>query len=98
MRDLSKRQLQLLRYIVQSHIQTAVAVSSDHIVRQYDVSCSPATIRNEMVNLESMGYLQQPHTSAGRIPTDKAYRLYVDALIRLEPLTPQEEEFLLMGL
>ena len=92
MRDLSKRQIQLLKCIIQSHIQTAAAVSSDYIVRMYDVTCSPATIRNEMVALESMGYLQQRHTSAGRIPTDKSYRLYVDSLIRMEPLTPQEEK------
>lgn len=92
MHDLTKRQIQLLRYIIQSHIQTAAAVSSDYIARLYDVTCSTATIRNEMVALESMGYLQQPHTSSGRIPTDKSYRLYVDSLIRMEPLTPQEEK------
>jgi heat-inducible transcriptional repressor len=92
MRDLTKRQIQLLRHVIQSHIQTAAAVSSDHIARLYDVTCSPATIRNEMAALESRGYLQQPHTSAGRIPTDKAYRLYVDSLIRMEPLTSEEEK------
>jgi heat-inducible transcriptional repressor len=92
MRDLSKRQIQLLRCVIQSHIQTAAAISSDYIARLHDVTCSPATIRNEMVALESMGYLQQPYTSAGRIPTDKAYRLYVNSLIRMEPLSSEEEK------
>jgi len=93
MREITRRQTQLLRCIVQSYIQTATPVSSDLVVRQRNtMSCSTATIRNEMVNLESMGYLNQPHTSAGRIPTDRAFRLYVDALMRKEKLTRQEQE------
>ncbi|MBN1781810.1 heat-inducible transcription repressor HrcA [bacterium] len=77
--------------MIQSHIQTAAPISSDHVVRVHDLSFSPATIRNDMASLESKGYLQQPHTSAGRIPTDKAYRFYVDSLMRREKLSQDEK-------
>jgi len=89
---MTKRQIQLLRCVVQNHIQEAAPISSDLVMRKQALSCSPATIRSEMANLESMGYLDQPHTSAGRVPTDKAYRFYVDSLMRRERLTPEERE------
>ncbi|MBN2104362.1 heat-inducible transcription repressor HrcA [bacterium] len=93
MQGITRRQTQLLRCIVHSYIQTAVPVSSDFVVRQKGaLSCSTATIRNEMADLEARGYLNQPHTSAGRIPTDKTFRLYVDSLMRREKLTHGEQE------
>jgi heat-inducible transcriptional repressor len=91
MQHIRLRQLQLLRCIVQSHVRTAAPISSEHIVRFHPLSCSTATIRNDMANLESEGFLQQPHTSAGRIPTDKAYRFYVDSLMRRERLSCDEQ-------
>lgn len=78
--------------MIRNYIHAAVPVSSDLVVRKLSaMSCSPATIRNEMAALESKGYLNQPHTSAGRVPTDKAFRFYVDSLMRREKLTPREQ-------
>lgn len=74
----------ILQAIIQEFIETAQPVGSHAIVVSYDFSVSPATIRNEMANLEEEGYLFQPHTSAGRIPTDSGYRLYVDELADYE--------------
>lgn len=67
-------------------------VGSRTIAKKYNLGVSPATIRNEMADLEEMGYLEQPHTSAGRVPSDKAYRLYVDHLMEVRSLTPREAE------
>lgn len=81
---LDQRKLDVLRAVVEDYIATAVPVSSRTIARRYLSGFSPATIRNEMADLEEQGYLAQPHTSAGRIPTDKAYRLYVDQLMEVD--------------
>ena len=62
--------------------------------QKYNLGVSSATIRNEMSDLEEMGYLEQPHTSAGRVPSDKAYRLYVDKLIKVRSLDNQEAEYI----
>ncbi len=78
--SLDKRKVEILKAIISSYIDNAEAVGSRTISKKYELGVSPATIRNEMSDLEDMGYLVQPHTSSGRIPTDKAYRYYVDDL------------------
>lgn len=92
MHGLSKRQKILLRHVIENFIETASPVGSDHLVKKHRLNCSPATVRNEMMNLESMGFLYQPHTSAGRIPSDRGYRYYVGHLMRSETLTRQQRE------
>jgi heat-inducible transcriptional repressor len=77
---LDERKAAILRAIVREHITTGQPVGSSHVARSPEVSVSSATIRNEMAVLEQEGYLRQPHTSAGRVPTDLAYRAYVDRL------------------
>lgn len=78
--SLDKRKVTILKAIISSYIDNAEAVGSRTISKKYELGVSPATIRNEMSDLEEMGFLIQPHASAGRIPTDKAYRYYVDDL------------------
>lgn len=78
--SLDKRKVKILKAIISSYIDNAEAVGSRTISKKYELGVSPATIRNEMSDLEEMGFLIQPHTSSGRIPTDKAYRYYVDDL------------------
>lgn len=78
--SLDKRKIKILKAIISSYIDNAEAVGSRTISKKYELGVSPATIRNEMSDLEEMGFLVQPHTSSGRIPTDKAYRYYVDDL------------------
>jgi transcriptional regulator of heat shock response len=79
--ELTERKLKILQAIVSDFITTAEPVGSRTISRKYITDVSPATIRNEMADLEEMGYLTHPHTSAGRVPSDKAYRLYVNKLM-----------------
>jgi len=76
-----RRKQEILRMIIDEYIETAMPVGSRRISRTYPSSISPATVRNEMADLEELGYLIQPHTSAGRIPSNKAFRLYVDELM-----------------
>ena len=78
---MDERKKKILQAIVESYIATAEPVGSRTIARMYDLGISPATIRNEMQDLELMGYLVQPHTSAGRIPSREGYRFYVDTLM-----------------
>ena len=84
--ELSERERMVLEAVVRSYVETAEPAGSRTIVRRFGMGVSPATIRNTMADLEEKGFLFHPHTSAGRIPTDKAYRVYVDSLMRLEPL------------
>jgi transcriptional regulator of heat shock response len=79
---LGTRRSTVLRAVVRQYIRTAEPVGSAAIVSRYHIRVSPATVRNDMAVLEDLGYLAQPHTSAGRIPTDTGYRFYVDALPR----------------
>lgn len=79
--ELDGRKLKILEAIIQNYLITGEPVGSRTISKDSDLSLSSATIRNEMADLEDMGYIVQPHTSAGRIPTDKGYRLYVDSLL-----------------
>ncbi len=79
--DFSRRKLEILKAIIGDYIETAMPVGSRTVSRKYMPDLSSATIRNEMSDLEHMGYLEQPHTSAGRVPSQIAYRLYVDQLM-----------------
>jgi heat-inducible transcriptional repressor len=77
---LEDRKAAILKAVVEEYIQTAQPVGSGHIANAHGIGVSPATVRNELVQLEKQGYLHQPHTSAGRVPTDKGYRFFVDSL------------------
>lgn len=85
---LDERKRKILRAVTDDYISSAEPVGSRTIARKYDLGLSPATIRNEMADLEEEGYLQQPHTSAGRIPSDQGYRYYVNSLLQHRVLTP----------
>ena len=81
---LDERKLKVLYAIINSYILSAEPIGSRTISKQYNLGVSPATIRNEMSDLEELGYLNKPHSSAGRVPSDKAYRLYVDNLLKVK--------------
>lgn len=87
---LNERKKKILQIIIEDYISSAEPVGSRTIARKYDLGLSPATIRNEMSDLELLGYLEQQHTSAGRIPSAQAYRFYVDALIEPGTLTDND--------
>ena len=87
---LNERKKKILQIIIEDYISSAEPVGSRTIARKYDLGLSPASIRNEMSDLELLGYLEQPHTSAGRIPSAQAYRFYVDALIEPGTLTDND--------
>lgn len=80
--ELSERKLKILKAVIQNYLETGEPVGSRTISKYTDLNLSSATIRNEMADLEELGYIFQPHTSAGRIPSDKGYRLYVDMLMQ----------------
>ena len=94
MTGLNERKQRILHAVITDYIQTAEPVGSRTISRHYQLDLSAATIRNEMADLEELGYLTQPHTSAGRIPTQQGYRFYVDTLMDAESLSEEEEKFL----
>lgn len=83
---LKDRKKNILEVIIRDYINTAEPVGSRTLSKRYDLGISPATIRNEMADLEDLGYLTQPHTSSGRIPTQKAYRFYVDEIMEVQKL------------
>ena len=85
-----ERRLDVLRAIVEDYVLTREPVGSRVLAERHRLGVSPATIRNDMAALEEEGYIAQPHTSAGRIPTDKGYRLFVDKLSTVKPLSPPE--------
>ncbi|MGY1616666.1 heat-inducible transcriptional repressor HrcA [Geodermatophilus sp. SYSU D00691] len=85
-----ERRLEVLRAIVQDFVSTNDPVGSKALAERHDLGVSPATIRNDMAVLEEQGYITQPHTSAGRVPTDKGYRLFVDRLSAIKPLSVAE--------
>ncbi|WP_017625202.1 heat-inducible transcriptional repressor HrcA [Nocardiopsis chromatogenes] len=87
---LDDRKLAVLRAIVEDYVSTNEPVGSKALAERHTLGVSPATIRNDMVALEEEGYIAQPHTSAGRIPTDKGYRLFVDRLSTVKPLSAAE--------
>ena len=90
--DLTERKKRILRAIIESYIQSAEPVGSKAIAASIDMEVSSATIRNEMADLEAMGLLEKPHTSAGRIPSPKGYRLYVNELMEEHKLSLQETQ------
>lgn len=94
MEELRKRQQEVLEIIVNKYIQTVNPVGSKVIAECFRDQLSPATIRNEMHSLETMDYITHPHTSAGRVPTDKGYRYYVDRLMRMSQIDPKDAEFI----
>lgn len=90
--ELDERKLKILKSIIRNYLETGEPVGSRTISKDPDLMLSSATIRNEMADLEEMGYITQPHTSAGRIPTDKGYRLYVDELMEENKKEKEEKE------
>ena len=89
---MDERKFRILQAIIDDYILTAVPVGSRTISKKYDMGLSSATIRNEMSDLEELGYLDQPHVSAGRVPSAKAYRLYVDQLLETGRLSAEDEQ------
>ena len=89
--NLSERKLKILQAIIGDFIRTAEPVGSRTLSKNYNLGISPATIRNEMSDLEDMGYLTHPHTSSGRVPSEKAYRLYVNEMMNKRELTDREK-------
>lgn len=89
--EMDKRKIKILQAIIDDYIVNAEPVGSRTIAKKYHLGISSATIRNEMADLEEMGYIEQLHTSSGRRPSDKGYRLYVDKLMHVSDLSPQEE-------
>lgn len=89
--ELTERQIKILKTIIEEYMESADPVGSQKIEKKYELGISPATIRNEMVRLTKEGYLKQPHTSAGRVPTKKAFKFYVDQLMEEKKLSVAEE-------
>jgi heat-inducible transcriptional repressor len=92
--ELNEREKSILRSIIQQFILTASPVGSRNITKRYDLGISPATVRNIMSDLEDSGFIDHPHTSAGRIPTDKGYRFYVDALMNIQIIDHNEKKII----
>ena len=90
--ELSDRKLAILKAVIDDYIMTGLPIGSRTISKKHGIEFSSATIRNEMADLEELGFLVQPHTSAGRIPSHKAYRYYVDRLMKVVKLNPMEAE------
>ena len=88
--ELSERKKQILKAIVDAHIEGGGPVGSKYILQNQQLGCSSATIRNEMAELEELGYLEQPHASAGRVPSELGYRFYVDSLLEHYAMTTNE--------
>ena len=92
--ELNSRKIQILQAIIMNYLETAEPVGSRTISRRFPLGISSATIRNEMSDLEELGFIMQPHTSAGRIPSSKGYRLYVDHLMRTKSISSEQMEIL----
>src|SRR5512143_2174353 len=90
--DLDRREREILRALVQDYIQTGEPVASQPLLARHELDCSPATVRSVMGDLEALGFLEKPHASSGRIPTDRGYRLYVDTLLKIRPPSPQDRD------
>ncbi len=91
---LDERKRKILKEIVDEYIESAEPVSSAVIVEKYETDISSATVRNDMAELEKEGYLEKPHTSAGRIPSAKGYRLYVDELLSYDNISLEEIKYI----
>ncbi len=89
---LTERSRQILEAIIEDYIRTAEPVGSRSVTRRHGLTLSPATVRNVMSDLEELGFLASPHTSAGRVPTDKAFRLYVDSLLQVRAIDEEQRD------
>lgn len=96
--ELNERKLKILQAIIGDFITTAEPVGSRTLSKKYDLGISPATIRNEMADLEDMGFLTHPHTSAGRVPSQKAYRLYVNEIMKKRELSKNQKDIIIQKL
>lgn len=94
MEELNERRRRILHAVITEYVATAEPVGSRTLSKRYEIDLSPATIRNVMSDLEEMGYFVQPHTSSGRVPTDKAFRFYIEEIAQYHPLDPSTEETL----
>lgn len=90
--ELDRREREVLRALVQDYIVTGEPVASQPLLSRHDLDCSPATVRSVMADLEALGFLEKPHASSGRIPTSQGFRLYVDALLKVRPPSPQDRD------
>lgn len=90
--ELERREREILRALVQDYIQTGEPVASQPLLARHELDCSPATVRSVMSDLEALGFLEKPHASSGRIPTERGYRLYVDSLLKVRPPSPQDRD------
>ena len=97
-RDLNERSLQLLKTLVERYISDGQPVGSRVLSKDSELNLSPATIRNVMADLEELGLIHSPHTSAGRVPTVSGYRLFVDSLLTVKPLDAKDISRLHQGL
>ena len=96
--SLNERERQVLEAVIETYVATAEPAGSRTVSKRFGLSLSPASVRNTMSDLEEKGYLYHPHTSAGRIPTDLAYRVYVNSLMRLPPVSASESHQIREGL
>src|SRR5687767_6893041 len=96
--ELGDREREVLRAVVQEYITTGEPVGSSHLARRPEFDVSSATLRNVLADLEELGYLEKPHTSAGRVPTDRGYRFFVDTLLQLRDPPPRDRELIQQGL
>lgn len=94
MNTLKGRQKDILGWVVREYTKTAKPVASGDLVQDFHLKVSPATIRNEMLELDHLGYLDQPHTSAGRVPTDQGYRFFIDYLLEDIPLNSKRKNII----
>src|SRR5436309_5957332 len=92
--ELDSRARDVLREIVMQHVATGEAISSRSLAKGGRFQLSPASLRNVMADLEDLGYLAQPHTSAGRVPTDRGYRFFINYLMKSRALTQREREMI----
>lgn len=90
--ELDRREREILRALVQDYIQTGEPVASRPLLARHELDCSPATVRSVMGDLEALGFLEKPHASSGRIPTERGYRLYVDTLLKIRPPSPADRD------
>src|SRR6202050_59919 len=94
MSELSARARRGLYHCVTEYVATGEPAGSRTLAKKSGLELSPASIRNVLADLEELGYLRQPHASAGRVPTDRAFRLFIDALMQVRQLTNDDEEFI----
>jgi heat-inducible transcriptional repressor len=90
--DLDRREREILRALVQDYIQTGEPVASRPLLSRHELDWSPATVRSVMGDLEALGFLEKPHASSGRVPTERGYRLYVDTLLKIRPPSPADRD------